>query len=50
MLVVVVVVAGVLIAKRARGGDDVRDTSDRAAEPVEPGRSAHPGRSTADAA
>lgn len=50
MLVVLVVAAGVLIAKRAGREDDVRDTSDRAPEPVEPGRSAHPGRSTADAA
>ena len=50
MLAVLVVAAGVLIAKWARRGDDVRDTSDRAPDPVEPGRSAHAGRSTADAA
>jgi hypothetical protein len=50
LMLVVLVAAGVLIAKRARSGHDVRDTSDRAPDPVEPGRSAHPGRPTADAA
>jgi hypothetical protein len=47
MLVVLVAAAAVIVAKRVKGADDVRDTSDRAPEPVEPGRSADPGRSAA---
>jgi hypothetical protein len=46
MLVVLVAAAAVVVAKRVKGTDDVRDTSDRPPEPVEPGRNSHAERTT----